>query len=90
MEDVLDVYCQPNDPTVPRICMDEMGKNLVKEKHPSKPAKPGQVVREDYTYEKQGRANLFIAYEGLWGTTERKNTIRNAQGLTNFMCLRNS
>ncbi len=31
MEDVLDVYCQPYDPLVPRICMDEMGKNLVKD-----------------------------------------------------------
>jgi hypothetical protein len=65
MEDVLDVYCQPYDPTVPRICRDEMGKNLVQEKHSSEPAKPGQVAREDYTYEKQGRANLFIAYEPL-------------------------
>ena len=27
MGDVLDVYCQPYDPAVPRICMDEMGKN---------------------------------------------------------------
>jgi len=27
MEDVLEVYCQPYDPSVPRICMDEMGKN---------------------------------------------------------------
>jgi hypothetical protein len=34
MGDVLDVYCQPYDPSVPRICMDEMGKNLVKDKYP--------------------------------------------------------
>src|SRR5260370_14922293 len=27
MEDVLDVYCQPYDPSHPRICMDEIGKN---------------------------------------------------------------
>src|SRR6266853_4396607 len=67
MEDVLDVYCQPYDPSVPRICMDEMGKNLVKDKYPPEPAKPGQVAREDYTYEKEGRANLFIAYEPLAG-----------------------
>jgi DDE superfamily endonuclease len=67
MEDVLDVYCQPYDPAVPRICMDEMGKNLVKDKYPPEPAKPGQVAREDYTYEKEGRANLFIAYEPLAG-----------------------
>ena len=67
MEDVLDVYCQPYDPSLPRICMDEMGKNLVKDKYPPEPAKPGQVAREDYTYEKEGRANLFIAYEPLAG-----------------------
>jgi hypothetical protein len=30
----LDVYCQPYDPAVPRICRDEMGKNLVKDKYP--------------------------------------------------------
>jgi hypothetical protein len=34
MEDVLGVYCQPYDPAVPRICMDEMGKNLFKDKYP--------------------------------------------------------
>ena len=67
MEDVIDVYCQPYDPAVPRICVDEMGKNLVKDKYPPEPAKPGQVAREDYTYEKEGRANLFIAYEPLAG-----------------------
>jgi hypothetical protein len=43
--------------------MDEMGKNLVKDKYLPEPAKPGQVAREDYTYEKEGRANLFVAYE---------------------------
>jgi len=63
MEDVLDVYCQPYDPSLPRICMDEMGKNLVKDKYPPEPAKPGQIAREDYTYEKEGHSNLFIASE---------------------------
>jgi hypothetical protein len=67
MEDVLDVYCQPYQPSVPQICMDEMGKNLVKDKYLPEPAKPGQVAREDYTYEKEGRANLFIVYEPLAG-----------------------
>ena len=67
MEDVLDVYCRPYDPTRPLLCMDEMGKNLVKEKHPSEPTKPGQIRREDYTYEKQGAGNVFIAYEPLAG-----------------------
>jgi hypothetical protein len=74
MEDVLNVYCQPYDPLVPRICMDEMGKNLVKDKYPPEPAKPGQVAREDYTYEKKGSENLFIAYEPLAGKRYLKVT----------------
>lgn len=41
--------------------------NLVKDKYPPEPAKPGQVAREDYSYEKEGSANLFIAYEPLAG-----------------------
>ncbi len=74
MEDVLDIYCQPYDPAVPRICMDEMVKNLVKDKYPPEPAKPGQIAREDYTYEKEGRSNLFIAYEPLAGKRSLKVT----------------
>lgn len=68
MEDVLEVYCQPYDPAVPRICMDEMGKNTGHQTNmrPNE-ASPGQVAREDYTYEREGRANLFIAYEPLAG-----------------------
>ena len=38
---------------------------LVKEKHSPEAAKPGQDRREDYTYEKQGQRNLFIACEPL-------------------------
>ncbi len=47
--------------------MDEMGKNLVKDTDAPEPAKPGQVAREDDRYQKEGSANLFIAYEPLAG-----------------------
>jgi hypothetical protein len=63
MEDVLDVYCRPYNEKEPVVCLDEMGKILVKEKHSPEPAKPGQDRREDYTYEKKGQRNLFIACE---------------------------
>ena len=48
--------------------------NLVKDKYPPEPAKPGQVAREDYTYEKKGSENLFIAYEPLAGKRYLKVT----------------
>jgi hypothetical protein len=67
MEDVLDVYCRPYNPHRPLICMDEMGKNLVKDKHAPEAMKPGQPRREDYTYEKKGAGNVFIACEPLAG-----------------------
>jgi len=86
MEDVLDVYCQPYDPAVPQICMDEMGKNLVKDKYPPESAKPGQVERCDYSYEKEGRANLFIAYEPPAGKRSLKVTEqRTKKDSANFM-----
>jgi hypothetical protein len=47
--------------------MDEMNKNLVKGKHPSQEARPGQIKREDYTYEKKGAGHVFIAWEPLSG-----------------------
>ena len=63
------MYCQPYDPSVPHLCMDEMGKDLVKDEYPPEPAKPGQVAREDDTFEKEGRAHLFIVYEPTFGQT---------------------
>jgi hypothetical protein len=41
--------------------------NLVKDKHPAENMKPGQPRREDYTYEKKGSSNVFIACEPLAG-----------------------
>jgi hypothetical protein len=67
MEDVLDVSCRPYDPRRPLICMDEMGKNLVADKHAPEAMKTGQLRREDYTYEKKGSGNVFIACEPLAG-----------------------
>jgi hypothetical protein len=79
MEDVLDVYCRPYDEREPLICLDEMGKILVKEKHPPEAAKPGQDRREDYTYEKKGQRNLFIACEPLGGKRYLKVTQRRTK-----------
>ena len=67
MEDVLDVYKRPYDPKRPQICMDEMPKQLLAEKYESLPSKPGQLEKQDYEYERQGNANIFILFEPLAG-----------------------
>ena len=74
MEDILQVYCRPYNARHPLICVDEMGKNLVAEKRDAEAMKPGQVKREDYTYEKQGSANVFVATEPLVGKRVLKVT----------------
>ncbi len=77
MEDVLDVYARPYDPKRPQVCMDEGGKQLIGDVRPPLPVRPGNARREDYEYERQGMANLFMVFEPLAGTrqvevTERK------------------
>ena len=65
MEDVLEVYRRPYDPKRPVVCLDEQSKQLVKETRTPVPAKPGQKRREDYEYERNGTANIFMLFEPL-------------------------
>ena len=63
MEDVLDLYAEPYDPARPTVCFDETSKQLIKETRPALPARPGQVERFDYEYERNGTRNLFMFFE---------------------------
>ena len=65
MENVLDVYQKPHDPRYPVVCMDETNKQLVADPQPPLRPKPGQVVRQDYEYERNGVSNLFTCFEPL-------------------------
>jgi hypothetical protein len=73
MEDVLDVYARPYNPRRPQVCLDEGGKELRDTPNgtlPMQPAteeNPGQPVRQDYEYERNGKANLFLWIEPLVG-----------------------
>jgi hypothetical protein len=60
MEDVLDVYARPPDPTRPLVCFDEGGKELHGEARPPLPMVPGHPLRSDTEYERHGTANLFL------------------------------
>jgi hypothetical protein len=67
MEDVLDVYARPYDPKRPMVCMDEGGKELRDTPKGTIPMQPGQPAREDYEYDRFGKANLFLWVEPLAG-----------------------
>jgi hypothetical protein len=67
MEDVLEVYQRPHDPTRPVVCLDEASKQLIAETRVPIPAKPGKVARYDYEYERNGTANLFMMFAPLEG-----------------------
>lgn len=67
MEDVLEVYKRAYDAKFPQVCLDEGGKQLVKELRESLPMQPGQPERVDYEYESIGYCNVFLACEPLAG-----------------------
>ena len=67
MEDVLDVYARPYDPSVPVLCLDEKSKEMRSEVRESIPAGVGQVRRIDSEYEREGTANIFVCVEPLAG-----------------------
>jgi hypothetical protein len=80
MEDVLDVYARPPDPSRPVVCVDEGGKQLIGDVREPLPVRPGCAAKQDYEYQRNGMANLFMAVEPLSGwrhveVTERKTAV---------------
>lgn len=73
MEEVLDVYEQPDDPKYPKVCFDESSKQLIEQTR----LPTGQKRRIDYEYRRKGTRNLFMFFEPLanWrhvAVTERR------------------
>ena len=86
MEDVLQVYARPYHAKRPVVCIDETSKELHASPHESLPAKPGQLARQDYEYQRNGTANLFLQVEPLTGkrrvrVTERRTSLDFAEQL---------
>jgi hypothetical protein len=76
MEDLLEVYQRPHDPTCPVVCLDETTKQLIAETRVPVPAKPGQPARHDYEYERN-TVNLFMLFAPLEGWRHVKVTERH-------------
>ena len=67
MEDVLDVYQRPSDVKRPLVCLDEASKQLLSDARPALPLAPGQPLREDSEYVRNGTASLFMVSAPLLG-----------------------
>ena len=84
MEDVLDLYAEPRDPSRPVVCIDETLKQLVGDVQQPLPAREGSVEKYDYHYRRNGTANLFVFVDRhrCWRhvkVTERKTNIDFAE-----------
>jgi transposase len=80
MEDVLDTYTLPYDPSRPVVCVDEGGKQLIGDVREPLPVRAGSPAKQDCNYQRGGMANLFMAFEPLAGrrqvvVTERKRSV---------------
>ena len=67
MEEVLETYAKPYDPSRPVLCMDEQPVQLVKETREPIPATARHPRRVDYEYERAGTASIFMFTEPLSG-----------------------
>ncbi len=63
MEDVLELYAEPDDAKRPKVNFDETSKQLIGETRQPLPARPGEPARFDYEYERNGTRNLFLFIE---------------------------
>ena len=63
MEDVLDLYCRPADPTEARLCFDERPCQLLDDVLAPLALQPGRAARHDYEYARHGTAVILLAYD---------------------------
>jgi hypothetical protein len=67
MEDILDVYEMPYDPSVPVVCMDEKPYQLLGEARESWAMRPGDNKKVDSEYVRNGTCSIFAFIEPLGG-----------------------
>lgn len=79
MEDVLDLYAEPEDPKRPRVCFDECPYQLISETRQPLPGKPGRPQRYDYEYKREGTCNLFMFVQPQVGWRHVKVTDRRTK-----------
>jgi len=82
MEDVLEVYHRPYDPSRPLICLDEASKQLLAETRKAIAVEPGKPKRIDAEYRRCGTASVFMLNAPLMGS--RHVRVRERRTRTDF------
>jgi len=90
MEDILDLYCLPENPQVPIINMDEQPFQRLDQTRDLMPMKPGKELREDYEYVRHGTASIFMFTNALgkWRRTsvrERRTAVDWAEEIRTLL-----
>jgi hypothetical protein len=60
LEDVLEVYTRPYDPSRPQVCMDETSKQMLRDARAALSMAPGRTRREDHEYERGANVFMFL------------------------------
>lgn len=79
MEEILDLYAEPEDPQRPRVCFDEMPYQMIAETRVPVPMQPGQAEYYDYEYRRMGSCNLFLFFNPFAGKRRIKVTQRRTK-----------
>ena len=67
MEDILDLYQQPFDPSYPVVCMDEKPYQLLDDLRVPIPMQPGSPQKQDGDYKRNGTCSIFVFTDPLAG-----------------------
>jgi transposase len=68
MEHILELYHKPYDPKRPLVCFDEKSTQLLAHITNPQSLQPGQALRQDYEYKRNGTRNLFLFVEPKAGS----------------------
>lgn len=70
MEETLAIDKNPYDPPYPQVCMDERSTQRIGEVRQPLPMKPGNTLKYDTEYQRNGTTNIFMAFEPFMGQRE--------------------
>jgi hypothetical protein len=79
MSTILKLYSEPYDPYYPVICFDEKHKHLTGDLRDKIPMKPGSSEKYDYSYSRNGTANIFVAVDFKGGNRDIMVTDRRTK-----------